>query len=165
MPIGVGYYIGNPGTGGVFPGAPQDCPGWTYAAWSSADDMFAACQGAQGFKGFSVRVVADPTAPLTSAGLRLRIPDCGGVLLARFMLDLVGAAQAPGMCAGSTGAPCSVDADCETGDCYDGSATCDAAHPSVSLFGFPSPPFCPGSILPGPVGSACGCVAGICSWH
>ncbi len=80
------------------------------------------------------------------------------MLLAPFTLDLVGAAQAPGMCAGSTGAPCSVDADCTAGGCYDNYAMCDAAPSSVgACYGY--------GVLPGPDGSACGCVAGICSWH
>jgi len=157
MPIGFGYYISNPGSSSPFPTAPASCPGWTFAAWSVADGMFAACQTLEGFHGFSIRLVADPATSPTSASLRLRIPDCGGELLASFTLELLGAATAPGMCADSTGASCGVDADCWAGDCYDANATCDAVHPPGG--------WCVGSVLPGPVAAACGCVAGICSWH
>jgi hypothetical protein len=157
IPIGFGYYIGNPGTGSQFPARRGSCSGWTYAAWPVAADMLAACQAMEGFRGFSIRLVTDPATSLSSVDLRLRIPDCGRELLASFTLDLVGAVQAPGMCADSTGASCSLDADCSAGDCYDATATCDAAHPSPSM--------CYASVLPGPAGAACGCVAGICSWH
>jgi hypothetical protein len=156
MPTTSGYFIGNPGSSPPFQTAPASCPGWTYAAWSVADGVFAGCQTAAGIRGFSVRLVTDPATSPTRFALRLRIPDCGAELLASFTLDLVGAAQTPGMCADSTGASCSVDADCSWADGYT-CRTCDAARPSVGL--------CPESVLPGPAGASCGCVAGICSWH
>lgn len=154
-----GYYIGNPGMGCAFLCGPSACPGWTYSAWSEAEDVFVNCQVVQGIKGFSVRLAADSAATPTSVKLRLRIPDCGGQLLASFTLDLIGSALAPGMCAASTGAPCSTDADCSAGPgCFDSYATCDAAPKATS--------WCAGQgALAGPDGSACGCVAGICSWH
>ena len=155
-----GFYIGNPGSTCTFVCGPSDCPGWTYLAWPQADDVFASCQYVQGIKGFFVRLVADPATTPTSVKLRLRIPDCGGELLAPFTVDLVGSAPAPGMCAASTGAPCSADADCSAGpDCFDDAATCAAANEASSVcLGY-------GGVLAGPDGSACGCVAGICSWH
>jgi hypothetical protein len=157
LPTVIGYFIANPGSGSPFPTAPASCPGWTYEAWSVADEMFAACRSSDGFRGFSVRLLPDPAMSPTPIALRLRIPDCGGVLLAPFTLDLVGAAQAPGMCADSTGERCNVDADCSSGGCDDENATCTAARPPAAR--------CWGSVLAGPAGASCGCVAGICSWH
>lgn len=158
-PVMFGYYIGNPGSGCSFLCTLADCPGWTYSAWSSAGGVFDACQAVQGIKGFALRLVADSATTPTSVELRLRIPDCGRELLAPFALDLVGSALAPGMCAASTGAPCSADADCSAGPgCFDSFATCGATREAS--------PWCAGQgVRAGPDGSACGCVAGICSWH
>lgn len=160
-PITFGYYIGNPGTGcsiTCVPPVPADCPGWTYSAWPATQDALATCSGAQGIGGFSIRLVADSATTPTSVDLRLRIPDCGRELLAPFTLALVGSAMAPGMCAASTGAPCAADADCSAGPgCFDSWATCRAAGEATS--------WCGQGVRAGPDGSACGCVAGICSWH
>jgi hypothetical protein len=150
------YFIGNPGTGSPFATGPATCPGWTYLAWTSAGDMFATCTFKQAFRGFSIRLVADPATGPTSFGLRLRIPDCGEELVAPFTLELVGAAQDPGMCALSTGAPCIADADCSADGCFNENSVCGSTRPPSS---------CLGSLLAGPPGAACGCVAGICSWH
>ncbi len=153
----IGYFIANPGSTCSWLCGPSACPGWTYSAWSWAEDVFANCKSEQGIKGFSIRLVADPATAPTSFKLRLRIPDCGGELLAPFTLDLVGSVPAPGMCAASTGAPCSTDAGCSAGpDCFE---TCAATNEASSVCsGF-------GAVSAGPDGSECGCVVGICSWH